>query len=79
MQTMKTMRFQTGTGTLFLIKPEAMDLSTLCPCPEMMWEAESTGDRRIREPSIQAMAWLLLAAFSQVSSENCEQKASGKV
>jgi hypothetical protein len=29
-------------------------------------------------PAIQDMAWTLLSAFSQVYSENCEQKAEQK-
>jgi hypothetical protein len=31
-----------------------------------------------RQASFQSVAWLLLTAFSQVYSENCEQKAEWK-
>jgi hypothetical protein len=79
---MKTvlLRFQLGIRTLLRIGLEAIyvtywqrTLSTFCLCLETLWEAEFKGDRLTslvkemsRQPSIQAVAWVLLAIFSQV-------------
>jgi hypothetical protein len=59
--------------------------STFCFYPENFHEAEFKGDTLINlmeemlgQPSIQAVAWLLLAAFSQIYNENWEQKAEQK-
>jgi hypothetical protein len=63
----------------------AQNLSTFCSCPKTLSEAEFKSNGLInlveeisREYSIQTMAWLLLMAFSQVYSENWEQKAEWK-
>jgi hypothetical protein len=58
----------------------AKNLFIFCACPETLWESKFKGDELIylveeslRQPSIQAVAWLLLAAFSQIYSENWKQ------
>jgi hypothetical protein len=54
-------------------------------CVLRLWEAEFKGNRVMnlveeisKQPSIQAVAWLLLDAFSQVYSENQEQRTEQK-
>jgi hypothetical protein len=61
----------------------AKNFSTFCPCPETLNEDEFKSNGLItltkeisRQPSIQAATWILLAASSQVYSENQEQNAS---
>jgi hypothetical protein len=55
----------------------AKNLSMFCPCLVTLWEAEFKSNKLInlaeeisRYPSIQVVAWVLLAAFYQVYSEN---------
>jgi hypothetical protein len=47
------------------------NLSTFCPFSKTLWEAKLNGDQLInlseeipRQPKIQAVVWVLLAAFS---------------
>jgi hypothetical protein len=58
----------------------ANNLSTFCPCPKTLWEAEFKGNGLITlvkemQCSIQTVASLFLAAFSQAYMKNKEQKA----
>lgn len=60
----------------------AEKLSTFCLCPETLQETEIRVGGLIelvveipRLPSVQAEAWMLLADFSSVCTENQEQKA----
>jgi hypothetical protein len=55
----------------------AKNISTFCPSPESLCEAEFKGDGLInlaedisRQPSIQGVSRVWLAAFSQIYSEN---------
>jgi hypothetical protein len=60
-----------------LILYSVMNAPTFCLCPEGLSEARLKSNGLInlaeeisRQPSIQTVVWLLLAAFSQVYSEN---------
>lgn len=60
----------------------ARNLSTFCPCLETLWEAKFKGDGLIslveeisRQHSFQAVALVLLTAFSQIYKENPGQAA----
>jgi hypothetical protein len=62
------------------------NLSTFCPCPKTLWVAQFKYDELInvveeisKQLSIKDMAWFFLVTFSQIYSENCEQKAEQKV
>jgi hypothetical protein len=55
------------------------NLSTFCPCPKTLWEADFKGDWLIdqwtkisRQLSSQPVAWALLSALDYVYSENCQ-------
>lgn len=52
-----------------------------CPCPETRKETEFKGggltnleEGISKQPNFQFVSWVLLATFSQISSENWEQK-----
>jgi hypothetical protein len=55
----------------------AKNFSTFCLCPKTFCDAPFKNDKLIilldeisRQPSIQAVEWILLDAFSQIYSEN---------
>jgi hypothetical protein len=66
-----------GNGE-YLFYTVAKYLSTFCPCPEIGYESIYCSRGNLRQPSIQAIAWLSLATFSQVYGENWEQKNQQK-
>jgi hypothetical protein len=71
-------KFPMGTGLPWELNYIlAKNLSTFCPCPECSNEAELKS-KIPRQHKIQPVAWLLLAAFSLIYSENWEHKAEQK-
>jgi hypothetical protein len=70
-----------GLGTMH-VYTVAKNLSTFFLCPDNLWDSVFKGNRLInlveeisKKPSIQTVTWVLLVAFSQIYSENWEQKA----
>lgn len=60
------------------------NLSTFCSWPESLWETKIKSDELIElvkysgQPSAEAVAWVLLEAFSQIYHEKQDQKSSAE-
>lgn len=59
----------------------AKSLASLCPCPEASWKAKLPSDQLVclatelsKQKSIQAAAWLLLTAYSQMREQRDDLK-----
>lgn len=60
-------------------------MSSSCPCPDILWETEikrsgftNLAKKISKQPNVQDAVCVLLPTFSQIYSENQEQKADVK-